>query len=107
MNKHIGSNFDDFMSKEIMDDYDAGYADGVRNEQQVEIGDDLDAGKKFIHRENNETLRLLHDDEAIYVHAYYNVDKDRKRVYDTDMMREEFEENMKILIELNKQKGLA
>ena len=63
--------------------------------------------EKFIHRENNEILRMLHDDEAIYVHAYYNVDKDGKRVYDTEMMQEEFEENMETLIELNKQKGLA
>ena len=63
--------------------------------------------EEFIHRENNEILRMLHDDEVLYVHAYYNIDKDGKRVYDTEMMREEFEENMETLIELNKQKGLA
>ena len=30
MNKHIGSNFDDFMKKEIMDDHEAGKIDGLK-----------------------------------------------------------------------------
>ena len=63
--------------------------------------------EKLIAQENAEILRMLHMDEALYVHAYFVLDKDGKRVYDTEMMREEFEENMETLIELNKQKGLA
>ena len=63
--------------------------------------------EKLIAQENAEIIRMLTEDEAVYVEAYYILDKDGKRVYDTDMMREEFEENMETLIELNKQKGLA
>ena len=50
---------------------------------------------------------MLTEDEAIYVEAYYYLDKAGKRVYDMGMIREEFEENLETLIELNKQKGLA
>jgi len=62
---------------------------------------------RCIEEENNDILWMLNNDEAIYVHAYYSEDDDGKRVYDWDMMREEFEQNMENLIELNKQKGLA
>ena len=63
--------------------------------------------EKLIAQENAVILQMLHDDEAIYVHAYYVLDKDEKRVYDMDSIRDEFEFNIKNLIELNKQKGLA
>jgi hypothetical protein len=63
--------------------------------------------EKLIAQENAEILRMLTEDEAIYVHAHYFLDKGGKRVYDWKMMQEEFEENMETLIELNKQKGLA
>ncbi len=63
--------------------------------------------EKLIAQENAEIIRMLTEDEAIYVQAYFFLDKDGKRVYDREMMREEFEENMETLIELNKQKGLA
>ena len=59
--------------------------------------------EKLIAQENAEILRMLHMNEALYVHAYFVLDKDGKRVYDREMMREEFEENMETLIELNKQ----
>ena len=49
-----------------------------------------------------EDIRSLKFDEA-----YFYLDKDGKRVYDMDMIREEFEENIETLIELNKQKGLT
>ena len=61
---------------------------------------------KCIEEENNDILWMLHNDEAIYVHAYYH-EHDGKRIYDWDMMREEFEQNMENLIALNKQKGLV
>ena len=63
--------------------------------------------EKLIAEENAHILQMLHDDEAIYVHAYFYVDKDGKRVYDMDLIKQEFEENIETLIELNKQKGLA
>jgi hypothetical protein len=63
--------------------------------------------KKLIAQENTEILNGIHDDEIVYVNAYYVLDKDDKRVYDMDMIREEFEENILILIDLNKQKGLS
>ena len=63
--------------------------------------------EKLIAQENAEIIRMLTEDEAIYVQAYFFLDKDGKRVYDRDMMREEFEENMETLIELNKQMGRA
>ena len=50
---------------------------------------------------------MLTEDEAILVEAYFYLDKVGKRVYDMDMIREEFEENIETLIELNKQKGLT
>ena len=61
--------------------------------------------KKLIAQENTEILNGIHDDEIVYVNAYYVLDKDDKRVYDMDMIREEFEENILILIDLNKQRG--
>jgi len=50
---------------------------------------------------------MLSEDEAVYVEAYYYLNKDGKRVYDMALIREEFEDNLETLIELNKQKGLA
>ena len=63
--------------------------------------------EKLIAQENAEIIRMLTEDEAIFVAAYFYLDKDGKRVYDMDMIREEFEENIETLIELNKQKGLT
>ena len=63
--------------------------------------------EKLIAQENAEIIRMLTEDEAIFVEAYFYLDKDGKRVYDMDMIREEFEENIETLIELNKQKGLT
>jgi len=60
---------------------------------------------KLIKKENTQILKLLHDDEAIYVHAYYFLDTDGKRVYDMGLITKEFEENIDTLIELNKQRG--
>ena len=62
---------------------------------------------KVIEAENALILKSLADDEAIYVNAYYTLDKDGKRVYDMDMIMEEFYSNIETLIELNKQKGLV
>ena len=63
--------------------------------------------EKLIAQENTEILRMLHDDDAIYVEAVYKLDKDGKRVYDWGAMEYDFYTNMGNLIELNKQKGLA
>ena len=62
---------------------------------------------KIIEEENEEILNMLHNDEAIYVNAYYILDKDGKRIYNLEIMRDEFEENMYNLIDLNQQKGLS
>ena len=66
-----------------------------------------DRVNKLIATENDSILNLLHNDEALYVHAYYSLDSNGKRVYDVKTMRAEFEDNMDTLIELNKQKGLS
>ena len=63
--------------------------------------------EKIIKAEGEHILQMLDNDEAIYVHAYFYVDKDGKRVYDMDLIKQEFEENIETLIDLNKQKGLA
>ena len=68
------------------------------------MSEDVD---RLIEMENREILNSLRDDEAIYVNAYYVLDKDGKRVYDMDMIREEFESNIETLIALNRQKGLT
>ena len=60
---------------------------------------------ELLEEENIEILNGIHDDEIVYVNAYYILDKDGKRVYDMDMIRQEFEENILILIDLNKQRG--
>jgi len=60
---------------------------------------------KMIEEENNMILNGIHDDEIVYVNAYYVLDKDGKRVYDMDMITEEFESNIETLIDLNKQRG--
>ena len=59
----------------------------------------------LIETENEYILNLLHDDEAIYVVAYFSLDKDGKRVYDMELIRDEFEKNIYNLIDLNKQRG--
>ena len=64
-------------------------------------------GDKLIAQENSEILNGIADNEIVYVNAYYVLDKDGKRVYDMEMIRQEFEENILILIDLNKQKGLS
>ena len=60
---------------------------------------------KMIEEENNMILNGIHDDEIVYVNAYYILDKDGKRVYDMEMIRNEFESNIENLIELNKHRG--
>ena len=62
------------------------------------------AVEKLIEQENQNILEMLHTEEAVYVHVYYSLDKEGKRVYDRQTMREEFEENMETLISLNKQR---
>lgn len=63
--------------------------------------------EKLIQQENTLILQMIHEDEAIYVEAVYELDKDGKRVYDWETMEESFYRDMENLIELNKQKGLA
>jgi hypothetical protein len=63
--------------------------------------------EKLIAEENAEIIRMLTEDEAIYVEAHYFLDKSGKRVYNWAVMQEEFKENMENLIALNKQKGLS
>ncbi|MAH48506.1 hypothetical protein CMI37_21955 [Candidatus Pacearchaeota archaeon] len=60
---------------------------------------------ELLEQEDIEILNGIHDDEIVYVSAYYILDKDGKRVYDMEMIRQEFEENILILIDLNKQRG--
>ena len=60
--------------------------------------------EKLIEQENQHILEMLHAEEALIVYVYYKLDKDDKRVYDRQTMREEFEENMETLISLNKQR---
>ena len=50
--------------------------------------------EKLIEQEDALILRMIHNNEAIYVHAYFYLDENGKRVYDRDLMREEFEENI-------------
>ena len=64
-----------------------------------------DRVNKLIKQENELILNGIHDDEIVYVNAYYSLDNNGKRVYDMDMIREEFESNIETLIELNKQRG--
>ena len=45
---------------------------------------------KLIEIENAMILNGIHDDEIVYVNAYYSLDNNYKRVYDMDMIREEF-----------------
>ena len=60
--------------------------------------------EKLIEAENQHILWMLHNEEALYVHVYYKLDADGKRVYNREIMRKEFEENMETLISLNKQR---
>ena len=50
---------------------------------------------------------MLHNDEAIYVQAHFYLDDNKKRVYDMDLIRQDFEESLETLIQLNKQRGLT
>lgn len=52
-------------------------------------------------------INNLYEDEAIYTESYYYLDENGKRVYDIENMRQEFEKNMQILININKEKGLC
>ena len=61
--------------------------------------------EKLIAQENAEILRMLRDDEAIYVEAVYELDKDGERVYDWEAMEYDFYTSMENLISLNKQAG--
>ena len=61
--------------------------------------------EKLIAQENSEILRMLHDDEAIYVQAVYELDKDGNRVYDWEAMEYSFYRDMEILVSLNEQKN--
>ena len=63
--------------------------------------------EKLIEQEDALILRMIHNNEAIYVEAVYELDKEGKRVYDWETMEYDFYTNMENLIELNKQKGLA
>lgn len=60
---------------------------------------------KLIQAEESEILRMLHDDEAIYVQAVYELDKDGNRVYDWETMEYSFYRDMEILVSLNEQKN--
>ena len=62
---------------------------------------------KAIEEENTLILNSLANDEAVYVNAYWILDSNGKRVFDVEIMRDEFEENMYNMIDLNKQKGLS
>ena len=59
--------------------------------------------EKLIAQENAEILRMLRDDEAIYVEAIFELDKDGKRVYDWEAMENCFYRDMEILVSLNEQ----
>jgi hypothetical protein len=48
---------------------------------------------------------MLHDDEAIYVQAVYELDKDGNGVYDWEAMEYSFYRDMEILVSLNEQKN--
>ena len=50
---------------------------------------------------------LTEDEASLCSMPIISLDKDGKRVYDMDMIMEEFDSNIENLIELNKQKGLA
>jgi hypothetical protein len=60
--------------------------------------------EKLIAEESAEIIRMLVDDEAIYVQAVYELDKDGKRVYDWETMEYSFYTDMETLISLNQQK---
>ena len=60
--------------------------------------------EKLIKQENTEILRMLHDNEAIYVQAVFELDKDGNRVYDWESMEYSFYRDMEILVSLNLQK---
>ena len=49
---------------------------------------------ELLEQENIEILNGIADDEIVYVNAYYILDKDGKRVYDMDMITNEFESNI-------------
>jgi|TARA_B110000495_G_scaffold7291_1_gene5357 hypothetical protein len=59
---------------------------------------------KLIKEEDEEILRMIHDDEAIYVEGIYELDKYGNRVYDWEAMEYSFYSDMEILVSLNLQK---
>jgi hypothetical protein len=59
--------------------------------------------ENLIAEENAEIIRMLTDDEAIYVEAIFELDKEGKRVYDWEMMEVIFRQRMETLITLNEQ----
>ena len=61
--------------------------------------------EKLIKEEDRLILDMIHNDEAIYVEAVYELDKDGKRVYDWEIMEYDFYTSMENLISLNKQAG--
>mgnify|MGYP003640545198 CR=1 FL=1 len=61
---------------------------------------------KLTAQENALILKGIADDEIVYVNSYYYLDATGKRVYDIETMRNEFEENMYNLIDLNKVKHI-
>ena len=63
-----------------------------------------EAVENLIAQENAEIVRMLTDDEAIYVEAIFELDNEGKRVYDWEMMEVIFRQRMETLISLNKQK---
>ena len=63
-----------------------------------------EAVEKLIAQENAEIIRMLTDDEAIYVEAIFELDNEGERVYDWEMMEVIFRQRMETLISLNKQK---
>jgi len=60
--------------------------------------------ENLIAQENAEIIRMLTDDEAIYIEAIFELDNEGKRVYDWEMMEVIFRQRMETLIDLNKQK---
>ena len=57
-----------------------------------------EAVENLIAQENAEIVRMLTDDEAIYVEAIFELDNEGKRVYDWEMMEVIFRQRMETLI---------
>ena len=59
--------------------------------------------EELIEDENREIIRMLSENEAIYIEAIFELDKKGKRVYDWEMMEVIFRQRMETLITLNEQ----